>query len=153
MEPSAWGPFVWSAIHLICLGAPSELSSFEQEQYQQFFNYLTLVIPCASCRVHLKENLRRLPIQSYLKSRDSLFEWSVKLHNLVNQKLGVKEWAIDDAKKHWDKVASGVCETARCEKNILGANWRRMSALLVLLIGGVGLMWWYFISEGRLRKC
>lgn len=148
MEPTTWGPFVWSAIHLICLGAAVELSSFEQEQYQQFFNYIALVIPCATCRTHLQQHYREVPIQGYLKGRDSLFEWSVKLHNLVNQSLGKQVWTLENARAHWEKVASGVCETARCQK--MSPSWRRILIVgAVMMMGLLGLL----IARRAMRIC
>jgi len=148
MEPSTWGPHVWSAIHLICLGAPVQLPDAEQEHYQQFFNYLALVIPCTTCRQHLKENMGHIPIAKYLSGRDKLFEWSVLIHNRVNASLGEREWTLDEAKKHWDRVASDsveLCKTPQC-KNKLNA------ALGIVLIALVGAATWFFIAGAHRRK-
>ena len=146
MEPSTWGPHVWSAIHLICLGAPVLLPDAEQEHYQKFFNYLALVIPCTTCRQHLKENMRHISIAKYLSGRDKLFEWSVLIHNRVNASLGEREWTLDEAKKHWNKIASGeLCETPQCKNKfnaVLG---------LVVLVAVVGSATW-FIAGAHRRK-
>lgn len=149
MEPSAWGPHVWSAIHLICLGAPVQLSDAEQEQYQQFINYLALVIPCATCRQHLKENLRAVPVAKYLSGRDKLFEWSVRIHNLVNASLGKPEWNVDAALEHWEKVSRGeLCEATRCKNKWWRGNGMWIAVIVVVAIG-VGL---YSIAAVRRRK-
>jgi len=110
MEPTVWGPIVWTAIHLICFGANETLVVHEQESYQQFFNYLALIIPCASCRLHLKEHYKHIPLQKYLNGREKLFEWSVLIHNMVNESLGKPAWSLEKARDHWEKVALGQKE-------------------------------------------
>lgn len=107
LVPDHWGPYVWGAIHLICLGAPEKLDMSQQQAYKFFFEHLPFVLPCASCAKHLAENLQKVPINDYLSSRDLLFEWSVKLHNVVNVMLKKKEVSLEEAKTYWDAICRG----------------------------------------------
>jgi hypothetical protein len=101
IHPDIFGPYVWASIHLICLGAPSVLDSSQKTQYKTFFNLLPSVLPCRNCGKHLEENLQHLPIDSSLNSSNDLFNWSVKLHNLVNLQLHKPQITEDDARNFW----------------------------------------------------
>lgn len=100
-----WGPFIWGAIHMICLGAPPSLDAIQQEEYRTFFLNLPKVLPCAECAEHLKQNLSKVPIDTALLGRDTLFEWSVNLHNVVNRMLGKPGMPLPKAKAFWMEKA------------------------------------------------
>lgn len=104
IAPDHWGPYVWAAIHLICMGAPDVLSSADQLHYKTFFNNLANVIPCDVCRTHLKDNLEKLPIDPYLATKNELVKWSIDLHNLVNSQLGKPIVSFEAAAKKWRDV-------------------------------------------------
>jgi len=104
IAPDHWGPYVWAAIHLICMGAPDVLSSADQLNYKTFFNNLANVIPCDICRTHLKENLEKFPIDPHLATKNELVKWSIDLHNLVNSQLGKPVVAFEVASKKWRDV-------------------------------------------------
>jgi hypothetical protein len=91
---------MWGAIHTVCLGAPETLNDEEQAQYRQFFESLIHVLPCNTCREHLKQNLEKVPL--VLGTRDELFAWSVKIHNTVNEMLDKRaRFTVDEAKQFW----------------------------------------------------
>jgi hypothetical protein len=94
MEPTIFGPYVWAAIHLICLGAPK---SGDKKMYHTFFNQLPYILPCASCGKHLIENMSAIPIEN----ADDLFKWSVDLHNRVNLQLSKPQITFEDAYAFW----------------------------------------------------
>ena len=87
VPPSAWGPQVWRAIHLIALGCPPSLDASTAEAYRAFFTHLPDVLPCPSCAANYRRHLLELPIEPYLVSGEKLFEWTVRLHNIVNAEL------------------------------------------------------------------
>jgi hypothetical protein len=64
------------------------------EQYRQFFSNLWKVIPCEKCALNYKRHLEELPIED----NGALFEWTVKLHNIVNRELGKNEMSLSAAK-------------------------------------------------------
>jgi len=135
--PNHWGPYVWGAIHLICLGAPSALTPSQQHVYQAFFELLPGVFPCASCAKHLAENLQKVPIADSLDSNSSLFAWSVRLHNVVNEQLGKPVVTLEQARRHWDSICNGEKD----EKNISHgcSNTPKDSRLIKMIVIAVVL--------------
>lgn len=105
--PDHWGPYLWGAIHIVCIGAPSELSEEEKQQYKSFINSLPDVLPCASCGNHFQAVLDDDPVERSLSGRDSLFAWSVRAHNAVNRRLGKPEWSVESSTELWRKVCLG----------------------------------------------
>jgi hypothetical protein len=106
LTPDGWGPYFWATIHLAALGAPATLDSTQVSGYRSFYSALPWVIPCHSCAEHLKENLKKLPLtDEVLKGANTLFAWTVELHNQVNQLLGKSMVTMEEAKAFWMKVA------------------------------------------------
>lgn len=92
---------------MICLGAPEKLDAEQQLWYKQFFHSLGNVIPCKRCSEHYRENLEKSPLSaSSLNSAESLFQWSVKLHNNVNQMLGKPVVEPMEARSFWLGIAN-----------------------------------------------
>jgi hypothetical protein len=118
LVPTHWGPFVWGSIHLICIGAPSVLDATAQENYRAFFNMLPNVIPCETCSVHLRQNLKTLPVDAHLATNKELFAWSVALHNLVNKQLNKPIMSFDLAEKHWRQVCESKTSDYKAKSNI-----------------------------------
>ena len=104
INPTVFGPYIWAAIHLICLGAPKTLDNETKQKYKDFFMLLPFVLPCRKCGNHLAENLHTVPIYDSLNTSDDLFNWSVNLHNLVNTQLGKPTLTQEDARKFWSSA-------------------------------------------------
>lgn len=102
----------------MCLGAPDVLSPAQQHNYKAFFHMLPDVIPCSTCSDHLRENLKKMPIDNHLSSNKDLFAWSVQLHNVVNKQLGKPQISIEEANKKWKEVCENkVSNGALNDKN------------------------------------
>lgn len=101
--PDLWGPATWDTIHLLCYTAPETLGAAEQLRYIAFFKALPYVLPCASCSQHLLGHYESHPIENAVASRDSLFEWSVAVHNAVNVMLGKPVMPLETARQRWAK--------------------------------------------------
>ena len=101
VEKDSFGPPLWQSIHFIALGYPKEPSENDKNNYATFYNNLPNVIPCYECSQHLRENLKKSPIRDYLESRENLFEWTIKLHNVVNEMLNKPTWELQDAFDHY----------------------------------------------------
>jgi FAD-linked sulfhydryl oxidase len=91
VAPELWGPSTWRAIHFAALGYPSEPTEDDVTVYGAFFETLQRVLPCESCAVNYSKHLSELPIEPFLRS-GRLFEWTVRLHNIVNRELGKRRW-------------------------------------------------------------
>lgn len=115
--PEHWGPHVWSAIHILAMGAPEHIDADTRKAYAQFYNALPHILPCAVCGHHLAENLITLPVEPHLNSRDDLFNWTVAMHNRVNDKTGKKQYSMEEAFEHWKSVCLGSEKECKKAKN------------------------------------
>jgi len=139
--PDLWGPSTWHTIHLLCYTAPEILSPTEQLRYITFFKALPFVLPCAACSEHLQEHYKDHPIENYIGSQASLFEWSVHIHNTVNQMLGKPLVPLETAKVIWAnhlKMDAGN-ETTIVQNitTINGYKWMFMSLALFAIVAGI----------------
>ncbi len=98
ITPDIWGPCLWKSIHIIALGYPESPSTDDMNNYKQFFENLWKLLPCEKCSINYKHHLEIHPITyENLKDTDSLFKWTVDLHNIVNEKLNKKTIDLKDA--------------------------------------------------------
>ena len=129
MQPNHWGPNLWRSIHYIALGYPGNRAADPETRaaYIAFYRNLWYVIPCLKCAVNYKRHIdaEMPPIEGFMDSGKSLFEWTVALHNVVNRELGKREWTVEEAIEHYTKEPKVVTE-----KKYL----TYMSALFVALV-------------------
>jgi len=88
--PKSFGPYFWGAFHLACLAA------VDKESLKTFIEMYQMVLPCFGCRMHFSILLANNPMPD-----QNIFEWSVDIHNLVNERLGKPTVTYTDAYKHW----------------------------------------------------
>jgi Erv1 / Alr family len=91
IKPEIWGPNLWGTLHLLCL-----TGSITPEFVEEFAK----VIPCPSCAGHFSTLISQSPLPNS-QDPDTLFEWSVEIHNLVNKRIGKKVVTVDEARQHW----------------------------------------------------
>ena len=99
MQPELWGRHLWKSIHYIALGYPEYPTDIEAENYMNFYLNFWQVIPCQKCAINYKHHLLELPIHKFMKNKMTLFEWTVKLHNLVNKGLNKPQLSTVEALK------------------------------------------------------
>jgi len=143
INPTVFGPYIWAAIHLICLGAPKTLDNDLKQKYQEFFTLLPYVLPCRKCGNHLQENLHQVPINNSLNSSEELFIWSVHLHNLVNTQLGKSTITTEDARKFWSSAPKCSISTS-LGKSSFSSDW---SFLYYIVIGLLGILIGYMLNS------
>ncbi len=98
IDPSVWGPPFWKTIHYVSLGFSPEKSPHMRDVYRTFYENLGAVIPCKICSHHYDMHLRSLPLtDEVMNSSESLFEWTVKMHNRVNRDHGKGQFTPDMA--------------------------------------------------------
>lgn len=99
MNTEVWGPAGWLFLHSVALGYPGPTA---RESYKQFFTSLGDVLPCPHCQNHYKDHINQGELDKALGSKQGLFEWSVDIHNKVNQSLGKRELTYLQALKALD---------------------------------------------------
>lgn len=102
VKPESWGPHAWIFLHSIALQYPEHPTNTQKMEYKLFFRLLSKVLPCIQCQNHFMEYLQHHEKQfnDAFKNRKTLFEWTLKFHNYVNEKLNkpiypIKSFKID----------------------------------------------------------
>lgn len=107
MDPTVWGPKLWFVIHTIALNYPNNPTYEDKRVTEEFFNNLKYTIPCGKCKIHYRQRLERNPIINYLDSKESLFRYTIDIHNQVNKSLGKKIYTYDEVveiyREHYNK--------------------------------------------------
>jgi len=99
MEPTKWGNYGWGFIHNVALGYPTDISYMLKEQYRIFFESFGDVLPCVECSKHYKQLIAKTPPD--FTNKDTLFKWTVDIHNQTNHKLNKKTITYENAYNIW----------------------------------------------------
>ena len=89
-NPRVWGKSAWTFLHVVALAYPEEPTPLDKDRYKKFFLSLDTVLPCDTCADNFKEHIIKYPIDNYLDSPSSLFEWIISINNEVNKKTNRK---------------------------------------------------------------
>jgi hypothetical protein len=79
-----WGPAYWKTIHVAA-------ASYRPEKRRSFLQWIYAFpeqIPCSICEEHMVQTLKLFPPEDWTESRDKLFLWSYRFHDLVNRSKG-----------------------------------------------------------------
>lgn len=114
MMTTLWGPSAWIFIHSVGHGYPLEPSQDHKNNYRQFFESLSDVLPCKYCRESFKQFITTGDTKltdDIFKNRDSLTEWLYNIHEKVNNKLGVTYGlTLDEVRAKYESFRS-KCST------------------------------------------
>jgi hypothetical protein len=97
-SPQLWGKQGWHFIHYVALNYPINPTPEDKKKYLDFLNNLHQVLPCPFCGMHFKENMEKHPPR--LDNREEFFNWTVDMHNFVNELNGKKKLTYAQAFKH-----------------------------------------------------
>jgi hypothetical protein len=109
LSPIIWGKEGWHFIHFIALAYPTNPTNEDKENYLKFINSLSDVLPCPFCGKHFKENMEQMPPK--LENKESFFNWTVDMHNLVNRDNGKREFSYEEAKEELQKKANSTIKS------------------------------------------
>lgn len=87
-----WGPSTWISVHSISFGYPIKPTDEQKNDYYNYYVLLGKVLPCIYCRQSYSEFITTEPTKltmNIMKSRYTLAYWLYKIHQRVNNKLGV----------------------------------------------------------------
>lgn len=152
--PELWGPSTWHTIHLLCYTAPATLTATDQLRYITFFKALPFVLPCASCSEHLQEHYKEHPIEEFVGTQASLFEWSVHIHNTVNKMLGKPIVSLESAKALWSQhLKMDAGDVANGANNDWVIRPRIYAWILILLVlFGIGVAIYFTLKYYKKQK-
>ena len=98
MGSELWGPNGWKFMHSIAAFCPLLPNEDERLHYKTFFESLQHVLPCKACSESYKKNLKVLPLtDELLKNRETILNWTIDIHNLVNKELNKKIYTKEEA--------------------------------------------------------
>jgi hypothetical protein len=115
MLPEIWGKNSWYILHIFAIGYPKQPTYEEIIAYKNFYENFWKVIPCYKCSVNYRRHLKEVPLDDYLTDNTKLFEWTVKLHNIVNVELGKPEMSLEDAIDMYRKIIKNTGEKKEVE--------------------------------------
>ena len=87
-----WGSSTWTSNHAITFGYPVEPTDQQKKDYRTYFESLGKVLPCRYCRDSYNNFIVTDDTKltdADLESREALTRWFYRVHNRVNNKLGV----------------------------------------------------------------
>jgi hypothetical protein len=108
MLTSVWGPAQWHFLHTMSFNYPVNPTKEDKIHYRNYVLNLQHVLPCKYCRMNLKTNFKRLPLNmSQMKNRETFSKYIYNLHELVNKMLGKKSGlTYDDVRERYEHFRS-----------------------------------------------
>lgn len=107
MQPNIWGKYGWNFIHLVALDYPINPTSEDMDNYRNFFYSLQYVLPCQKCRLNFVNHVSKYPLTNkILSNRESLLQWTIDLHNIVNYNTGKQMLTYDEALKKINDIVN-----------------------------------------------
>lgn len=94
------GRGTWALIHTIGAKYPPYPSREHQSNLIQFIDLLTKLFPCEECRKHFTELVKNHPPK--VTSREEFSRWACQAHNIVNKRLGKREFDCARLDDRWD---------------------------------------------------
>jgi hypothetical protein len=150
IPPTTWGPFFWHTMHLVALGYPNAPTYAEKRAAKEFYESLAHLIPCPTCKLHYADNIKNNPVSPSLDSKNDLFAWTVKMHNMVNKQLGKPEYTEQEAISFYHKLGDMGRSPVWTPEDIHslyfseGFKYTAVGLATVAVLGGVA---YYFTSK------
>ena len=95
MPITTWSHPMWFVIHNWSFGYPIEPLESDRRVTADYYNNLPNLIPCADCAIHFSEILQSDPVEANLDNRGDLVEWTWRIHNAVNNRIGKPTFSMD----------------------------------------------------------
>lgn len=101
MDPDSWGPRMWKVLHMYAVEYPAHPTALSKTQAKTWYHNMISKLPCGECARKYEALIEcAMPLTSNdLASRKALFEWTVKLHNMVNILLHKPVFDLKDARR------------------------------------------------------
>lgn len=136
IPPETWGPFFWHTIHIVALGYPENPTYAHKKAAKEFYESLTVLIPCPECREHYKMHLEKNPLTPHLDRRKDLLRWTILLHNEVNKMLKKKIFTETEVLKYYTRLGARGRSPVWTPDDFVEADW---AARLQGISIGIGL--------------
>ena len=132
MDPTLWGPKLWFFIHTLALNFPINPTFEEVKSYETFFVNLKYIIPCDKCRLHYTQRQEINPVSKYLTDPNTLFKYTIDLHNEVNKSLGKRVFSYEEVSNIYKNHYNNPYKVNNLWKKIF--NFKNISIVIVIVI-------------------
>jgi hypothetical protein len=132
MDPTVWGSKLWFFIHTIALNFPDNPTYQDIKNYESFFDNLKYIIPCEACRMHYIQRQNNNPVSKYLTDSNTLFKYTVDLHNEVNKSLDKRIFSYDEVAKLYRNHYNSNNSIKKMKNNIF--NKKNLSIVVIIAI-------------------
>lgn len=105
--------YIWFSVHMLAINARTQAS---KEAFGKYMELLSLNLPCAKCRKHLKQHIEKDHPASHYDEPDGCFRWSWILHNKVNKFLKKTEVKYEDAYDFYKNLENFGCDLEDCNE-------------------------------------
>ena len=102
IKSTIWGPSLWYLIHTLSYTYDKN----HKIHYQDFFNYLKIIIPCPICREHYRSYITKNPIT--INNKNDFINWCFIFHNKVNIRLDNSCMSIDTCNKLYKVIDNKI---------------------------------------------
>ena len=135
MNPEVWGPPAWTFLHSVTLAYPDNPSDVDKSNYENFFNILQPILPCAKCSQNYLKHLQEDPISNHLDSKKSLVNWLINVHNKVNKINNKRELTYNEVMNHYKLLYNGDLTNVPINKSTNSTNTILIIIFILLIIG------------------
>jgi hypothetical protein len=118
-----FGPGTWYTLHVFALSA--EKSEKKKDAFISFVEDLSQNMWCSVCEEHFSRYVAEHPLEPYRNKKHGLFEWTWRLHNTVNQRLGKPQLSFSEALQIYTEKSSKPCNASKKNDKIyVLPSWR-----------------------------
>ena len=125
MHPEIWGPSGWIFLHTITFNYPINPTQEQKTKHKELFENLIYTLPCARCAQHYSNNLKKYPLDEALKTKDTLINWLIDIHNEVNKKNGKRVYSYEEVRQIYADMYS---------MNNKKINWNTILIFIIILL-------------------
>lgn len=94
-SPEKYGPGAMYAYHLMARHAKKEC---EIKAVVYLTKLFAKKFECEKCRSHFKKITKKYNVKDYA-TKDKIFEYTVIIHNVINEMLGKRQFTLQEALK------------------------------------------------------
>ena len=104
MLTTVWGPSLWHFLHTMSFNYPNDPTQADKKHYIHFIFQLEYVLPCKYCRINLKKNFKKVPLNmNCMKNRYTFSKYVYDLHEHINKMLGKKSnLSYEDVRERYE---------------------------------------------------
>ena len=135
MNPEIWGPPAWTFLHSITLAYPDNPTDTDRINYENFFNALQPILPCAKCSENYMKDLQQDPIKNHLDNKTTLVKWLINVHNRVNKNNNKRQLTYNEVINHYKLLYNGNLNNKPINKTNNLTNIILTIIFILLIIG------------------